>query len=146
MARTSARATGHPRFDTATSLRRRPAERLPGSPPEGRSGVESPATPRFRAWGDGGRGCALARTLARGSGVHLLLLLKMIVLVVRAGRPSAMGSLPPATTLGRYTSTGRFFRQGYLGTQPLPALALEQHRPRCLRRGHHAEAAAEERG
>jgi len=34
------------------------------------------------------------------------------------------------------SSTGRFFRPGYLGTQPLPAPAFEQHRPRCLRREH----------
>jgi hypothetical protein len=55
-----------------------------------------------------------------------------------------MGSRPPGrATLGRHTSTGRFFRPGYLGTQPLSALAFEQHRPRCLRREHYGEAAAE---
>jgi hypothetical protein len=55
-----------------------------------------------------------------------------------------MRSRPPGrATLGRHTSTGRFFRPGYLGTQPLSALAFEQHRPRCLRREHYGEAAAE---
>jgi hypothetical protein len=49
----------------------------------------------------------------------------------RPGRPRAARIDPPV------------IRPGFLGTQPLPALAFEQHRPRCLRREHYAEAAAE---
>jgi hypothetical protein len=53
-----------------------------------------------------------------------------------------MGARPSGrATLGQHASTRRFI--AYLGTQPLRALAFEQHRPRCLRREHYAEAAAE---